>query len=94
MSQRSVACDHFIDAVADAAGELDVLANRIRAIPAATIAGIAAKAATLQFDTSLYPEEPERPLRDWDWDVECLYLFVQEVKTPRGRQARKYSRRE
>ncbi|TIX16687.1 MAG: hypothetical protein E5V41_12800 [Mesorhizobium sp.] len=77
--ERHVECDPLINASADAAEVCDGIRKRLHAIPAKTIAGIAAKAQTLRFDTGLYPEEPERLMKDWDWDVECLHLFVQEA---------------
>ncbi|RWA59454.1 hypothetical protein [Mesorhizobium sp.] len=52
----------------------------MRSIPAQTIQGIAAKAITLTFDSGLYPDDPDSPLNDWDWDHYCLHMFVEDVK--------------
>lgn len=78
--QRDLDCDPAIAALDEVSLVLDGIGNRMRAIPAQSIHGIAAKATTLKFDTGLYPEDPERPPKDWDWDVECLHLFVEDVR--------------
>lgn len=83
--KRHAECEPSIEASADMAEVCDGIRKRLHAIPAKTIAGIAAKAETLQFDTSLYPKEPERPINEWDWDVECLHLFVEEVSAMAAR---------
>ncbi|TPL75124.1 hypothetical protein [Mesorhizobium sp. B2-3-15] len=77
---RHVQCDPITKECEDAAIVLDEIGKRMRAIPAHSVAGIAAKATTLQFDTSLYPDQPEAPLNEWNWDVECLHLFIEEVR--------------
>lgn len=78
--KRHAECEPSIEASADMAEVCDGIRKRLHAIPAKTIAGIAAKAETLQFDTGLYPKDPERPINEWDWDVECLHLFIEDAR--------------
>ncbi|WP_156941282.1 hypothetical protein [Mesorhizobium sp. LSHC422A00] len=59
--QRTEQCDPGIKLVEALCAEANCVGNRMRAIPAQSIQGIAAKAATLRFDTGLYPDDPAAP---------------------------------
>jgi len=75
--------DGRAEAGVEAAGEsqeevcdrIEAVSARIRVLPATTFQGLAVKALSLTFATSLFDEEPD----DMDWDQFCLRGFATEV---------------
>ena len=54
---------------------IDAVSARIRTLPATTFQGLAVKAFSLTFSTSLWDENPD----DMDWDQFCIRGFATEV---------------
>jgi hypothetical protein len=73
-----------IEITNDKADELDKIAKRIRAIPAAGIVGLAVKASLLPFAVHNMEDEIAikngTPMDDLDWVTECLNGFVAEIR--------------
>jgi hypothetical protein len=67
------------DAATDASNAVDAVATLIRSREAATPAGLVVKAKALRWDASLYGDD-NAPVEEWDWDKECVHLFIAELK--------------
>jgi hypothetical protein len=59
------------------------LSNAVRAIPATTLAGLAAKARVAKFDC-FSPNQFSGPHEDWDWDVKCFADLLSEIERLAG----------
>jgi hypothetical protein len=84
----------FQEVGAESAGDasnaqLDVLndlSECIRAIPPQTIAGLAAWARVIRFESIPAPVELCDPRGDWDWNHKCLADFFEQVERLAGPQ--------
>ena len=64
---------------AEASDAVDAVATLIRNKQAATPAGLVVKAKALRWDACLYGDD-ELPVEEWDWDKECVHLFIAELQ--------------
>lgn len=76
---RQQACGAAIEEAHEAATAVEAIAKQIRTTPVTTIAGLMVKAKCLPFEMSV-AAKPDTPREDWDWDVECLYAFIDELE--------------
>ena len=79
--RKEAGYEEAVSIASDKVDEVDVVANRMRELPAQTLQGLAAKARLAQFDAQ--PRsfvDMAGPERDWDWDVLCLEKFIREIE--------------
>ena len=63
----------------EASDAVDAVAKLIRNREAATLTGLLVKAKALRWDADLYGDE-KLPIEDWDWEKECVHLFIAELQ--------------
>lgn len=85
-SVRNSECDAAIKEWNNFGEAVEVVATKIRAAEASTAADLLVKARILPFDLSLQADHSE-PRNEWNWDVECLQVFIEEMERFAGRQA-------
>ena len=63
----------------EASDAVEAVAKLIRNRQAATPAGLVVKAKALRWDAILYGDD-KLPVEEWDWDKECVHLFIAELQ--------------
>jgi len=70
-------CGGVAQTLEDMGKAMDGITKLIRDMPISGPKSLLVKAKALQFDCGLLPMEG--PLNDWDWNEECLHIFIAQV---------------